>query len=89
MLSNMGLQATLSKDAVIEYMTEYMTKSGQGALIKAMEHSFALCIDKARGSRQGTGSAVLRWSNMQATSEVKSQRECTRCLLYTSPSPRD
>ena len=29
MLSNMDSQATLSKDAVIEYMTKYMTKSGQ------------------------------------------------------------
>ena len=29
MLSNMDFQATLSKDAVIEYMTKYMTKSGQ------------------------------------------------------------
>ena len=29
MLSNMDFQATLSKDAVIECMTKYMTKSGQ------------------------------------------------------------
>ena len=34
MLSNMDFQATLSKDAVIEYMTKYATKSGQGSLIK-------------------------------------------------------
>ena len=30
MLSNMDFQATLTKDAVIDYMTKYMTKSGQG-----------------------------------------------------------
>ncbi len=48
MLSNMDFQATLTKDAVIDYMTKYMTKSGQGALIKVMEHSFSQCIDKAR-----------------------------------------
>ena len=48
MLSNMDFQATLTKDAVIEYMTKYMTKSGQGSLIKVMEHSFSLCIEKAR-----------------------------------------
>ena len=36
LLSNMDFQATLSKDAVIEYMPTYMTKSGQGALIKVM-----------------------------------------------------
>ena len=41
MLSSMDFQATLTKDAVIEYMTKYMTKSGRGALAKAMEHSFA------------------------------------------------
>ena len=29
MLSNMDFQATLTKDAAIEYMTKYMTKSGQ------------------------------------------------------------
>ncbi len=64
MLSNMDFQATLTKDAVIEYMTKYMTKSGQGALIKVMEHSFALCIEKARENHQGTGSAVMLWFNM-------------------------
>ena len=44
LLSNMDFQATLTKDAVIEYMTKYMTKSGQGSLVKVMEHSFSLCI---------------------------------------------
>ena len=58
MMSNMDFQATLSKDAVIEYMTKYMTKSGHGSLIKVMEHSFALCIEKARENHQGTGSAI-------------------------------
>ena len=33
MLSKIDFQATLSKDAAIEYMTKYMTKPGQGALI--------------------------------------------------------
>ena len=28
-LSNMDFQATLTKNAVIEYMAKYMTKSGQ------------------------------------------------------------
>ena len=59
MLSNMDFQATLTKDAVIEYMTKYMTKSGQGSLIKAMEHSFSLCIEKAREQLQGAGSASV------------------------------
>ena len=48
LLSNMDFQATLTKDAVIEYLTKYMTKSGQGSLIQVMEHSFSLCIEKAR-----------------------------------------
>ena len=69
----MDFQATLSKGAVIEYMTKYMTKAGQGALIKVMEHSFALCIEKARDNQRGTGSAVLRWFNMQSIRKVKSQ----------------
>ena len=84
LLSNMDFQATLSKDAVIEYMTKYMTKSGQGALIKVMEHSFALCIEKARENKQGTGSAMLRWFNLQTITEVKSQLECMH-LLFAMP----
>ncbi len=61
MLSNMDFQATLTKDAVIEYMTKYTTKSGQGSLVKVMEHSFSLCIERAREQMQGAGSAMLRW----------------------------
>ena len=38
LLSTMDCQAT-STDAVIERMTNYMTKSGQGALSQVMEHS--------------------------------------------------
>ena len=74
-LSNMDFQATLTKDAVIEYMTKYMTKSGQGSLIKVMENSFSLCIEKAREQMQGAGSAMLRWFNLQSLTEVKSQLE--------------
>ena len=84
LLANMDFQATLSKDAVIEYMTKYMTKSGQGALIKVMEHSFALCIEKARENKQGTGSAMLRWFNLQSITEVKSQLECMH-LIFAVP----
>ena len=42
MHSNMDFQATLTIDAVIEYMTKYMTKAGQGSLVQVMEHSFSL-----------------------------------------------
>ena len=84
MLSNMDFQATLTKDAVIDYMTKYMTKSGQGALIKVMEHSFSLCVEKAREDKQGAGSAVLRWFNLQSISEVKSQLECMH-LIFGAP----
>ena len=52
-----------------------MTKSGQGALIKVMEDTFAMCIEKARENQQGTGSAVLRRFHVQSISEVKSQLE--------------
>ena len=84
MLSNMDVQATLSKDAVIEYLTKYMTKSGQGSLVKVMEHSFSLCIEKAREQLQGAGSAILKWFNLQSLTEVKSQLE-TMHLLYGVP----
>ena len=49
-----------------------------------MENSFALCIDKAREQMQGTGSAVLRWFNLQSITEVKSQLE-TMHLLFKAP----
>ena len=81
MLSSMDFQATLTKDAVIENMTKYMTKSGQGALVHVMEHSFSLCMEKARENQQGTGSAVLRWFNLQSISEVKSQLECMHLIF--------
>ncbi|CAK0791621.1 unnamed protein product, partial [Prorocentrum cordatum] len=53
----------------------------EGALIKMMEHIFALCIEKSRGKKGGTGSAVLRWFSMQAISEVKSQLERVHLIL--------
>ena len=84
MQSNMDFQATLSKDAVIEYLTKYMTKSGQGSLIKVMEHSFSLRIEKAREQMQGAGAAMLKWFNIQSLTEVKSQLEVMH-LLYDAP----
>ena len=84
MLSNMDFQATLTKDAVIEYMTKYMTKAGQGSLVQVMEHSFATCIEKARDQQQGSGAAILKWFNLQSITEVKSQLE-TMHLLFGVP----
>ena len=84
MLSNCDFQATLTKDAVIEYMTKYMTKSGQGSLVKVMEQSFSLCLEKARENNQGSGSAMLRWFNVQSITEVKSQLE-TMHLIFAAP----
>ena len=40
MLASIDFQATLTKDVAIDRMTKRMTKSGQGALIRVMEHSF-------------------------------------------------
>ncbi len=84
LLGNMDFQATLTKEAVIEYMTKYMTKSGKASLIKVMEHSFSLCIEKAREQQQGSGAAVLRWFNLQSITEAKSQLE-TMHLLAGAP----
>ena len=49
-----------------------------------MEHSFSLCIEKARENKQGTGSAVLRFFNLQSIAEIKSQLECMH-LLFGAP----
>ena len=84
LLANMDFQATLTKYLVIEYMTKYMTKWGQGALIKVMEHSFSLRMDKARENNQGAGAAVLRRFNLQSVSEVKSQPGCMH-LIFGAP----
>ena len=84
MLSNCDFQATMTKDAVIEYMTKYMTKSGQGSLVKVMEQSFSLCLEKAREKNQGSGSAMLRWFNVQSITEVKSPLE-TMHLIFGAP----
>ena len=84
MLSNMDFQATLTKDAVIEYMTKYMTKSGQASLATVMENSFSLCSEKAREQTQGAGSAILRWFNLLSITEVKSQLE-TMHLIFKVP----
>ena len=47
-LSNMDFQATTTKFGVVEYMTKYMARSGQGSLLHVMEHSFSRCIEQAR-----------------------------------------
>ena len=57
MLSNMETQATFTKEAITEYMMKYMTKSGQASVFKVLE---------AREEMQGSGSAILRWFNLQS-----------------------
>ena len=79
----MDFQATLTCDAVIEYMTKYMTKAGHGSLIRVMEHSFSICIEKTRERLHGAGAAVLRWFNLQSITEVKSQLEAVHLLSGT------
>ena len=68
MLSSMDFQATLTKDAVIDYMTKYMTKSGQGALIKVMEHSSASASGAASATQAAVGAASGRqWAPSSAS----------------------
>lgn len=83
-LSNMDMQATLTKTGVIEYMTKYMTKTGMGTLIGLMERSFTACLDKARDDGKGAGAAMLRWFNLTSMAEVKSQLE-TMHLCFQMP----
>ena len=84
MLSNMDFQATTTKFGVIEYMTKYMTKSGQGNMVHVMEHSFTACLEKAREMEKGVGSATLKWFNLQSIAEAKSQLE-TMHLAFELP----
>ena len=48
-LRNMEFQAMTTKFGVVECMTKYMTKSGQGSLLHVMEHGFSRCVEQARG----------------------------------------
>ena len=73
----MDFQATLTKDAVIEYMTKYMTKSGQGSLIKVMEHSFSLGIEK-----HGSSSKALEHHLEQEQQHEKQQRTRIRISVW-------
>ena len=84
LLSNMDFQAITTKFAVIEYMTKYMTKTGQGNMVHVMEHSFSACIEKARELEKGVGSATLKWFNLQSIAEAKSQLE-TMHLAFELP----
>ena len=68
----------------LEYMTKYMTKAGQGSLLGVMEHSFSLCMEKAREQQKGVGAAILKWFNLQSTTDVKSQLE-TMHLAFRVP----
>ena len=71
-------------DAVIEYLTKYMTKAGQGSLVHVMENFFTACLDKARDQQQDSGSALLRWFKLQSITNVKWQLE-TMHLLFGVP----
>ena len=82
--SNMDFQATTTKFGVIEYMTKYMTKSGQGNLLSVMENSFAKCIEKAREEEKGFKSAAAKFFNLAAIQDVKSQLE-TMHLSFQLP----
>ena len=49
--------------------------------MQVMENSFSACINKARGQQQGSGSAILKWFNLQSITEVKSQLEAMHLLF--------
>lgn len=49
-----------------------------------MEQSFSACLEKASLAEQGTGSAILKWFNLQSITEVKSQLE-TMHLIFGAP----
>ena len=82
--SNMDFQATTTKFGVIEYMTKYMTKSGQGNLLTVMEHSFTKCVERAIEEQKGFKSAAAKFFNLAAIQDVKSQLE-TMHLSFQLP----
>jgi hypothetical protein len=65
-------------------MTKYITKAGHGNMMHVMEHSFSLCLEKAREMEKCVGSAIQKWFNLQSISEAKSQLE-TMHLNYDLP----
>jgi hypothetical protein len=80
----MDFQAVTTKFGVVEYMTKYMTKSGQGSLLTVMEKSFSKCIEKAAEEDKGVRSAAAKFFNLAATQDVKCQLE-TMHLIYQLP----
>ena len=67
--------------------TKCMTKSGQGSLVKVMEHSFSLCIEKAREQTQGAGSTIVKWFNLQSLTEVnRNWRLCIFSSVFLGSS---
>ena len=82
--SNMDFQAVTSKYGVVEYLTKYLTKSGQGSLIGIMEKAFERCMSKAEDEGKGAKSAIAKFFNLAATQEVKTQGE-TMHLLFELP----
>ena len=82
--SNMDFQATTTKFGVSEYMTKYMTKSGQGNLLSVMEYSFSKCIERAIEEQKGFKSAAAKFFNLAAIQDVKSQLE-TMHLSFQLP----
>ena len=82
--SNMEFQAVTSKFGVVEYLTKYLTKSGQGSLIGIMEKAFERCMSKAEDQGKGAKSAIAKFFNLAATQEVKTQGE-TMHLLFELP----
>ncbi len=79
--NNMDCQACTSKAGVIEYMTKYMTKTGSGSLINVMETSFAKCMEKALSEDKGAKSAISKFLNVVAASDVKCLKPSIWCLI--------
>ena len=82
--SNMDFQAVTCKYGVVECLTKYLTKSGQGSLIGIMEKAFERCMSKAEDEGKGAKSAIAKFFNLAATQEVKTQGE-TMHLLFELP----
>ncbi len=82
--NNMDCQACTSKAGVIEYMTKYMTTAGSGSMLQVMETSFAKCMEKAINEEKGAKSAISKFLNTVAASDVKCQGD-TLHLAFDLP----
>ena len=75
LLANMDVQAVTNRFAVVQYITKYMTKTGQGSLLGQAEQAFDEVLAAAVDSGKGVVSAMVGFFNRQVAPRAISQLE--------------